>query len=52
MKSHEFEHYFTMSLLGAGIAERSSQSTFEHLYAMPWAIRSILNDDNSFSAQA
>ena len=24
----------------------------EHQYAAPWAVRSILGDDNSFSAQA
>ena len=24
----------------------------EHRYAMPWAVRSILGDDHSFSAQA
>ena len=37
---------------GAWIAEWSSHSTSEHWYAMPWAMRLILGDDYSFSAQA
>ena len=38
--------------MGAWIAEWSSHSTFEHWYAIPWAMRSILGDDYSFSGQA
>ena len=39
-------------VLGAWIAEWSSHLTFEHWYAMPWAVRLILVDDYSISAQA
>ena len=38
--------------MGAWIAKWYSHSTFEHWYATPWAMRSILGDDYSFSAQA
>ena len=38
--------------MGAWVAEWSLHSTFEHRYAMPWAVRSILGDNYSFLAQA
>ena len=38
--------------MGAWIAEWSLRSTFEHWYAMPWAVSLRFGDDNSFRTQA
>ena len=45
-------NYIMTNAMGAWIAEWYSHSTFEHWYATPWTMRSILGDDYSFSAQA
>ena len=44
--------YLTLKTGDTWIDELSSHSTFEHWYAMPLAVRLILGDDYSFSAQA
>ena len=45
-------NYIMTNAMGAWIAKWYSHSTFEHWNATPWAMRSILGDDYSFSAQA
>ena len=44
-------HLKTTMTKVAQIAEWSSDSTFEHLYATPWAVSSRLGDDKLFLAR-